>query len=239
MFACCDSGYVLHDLDEDAGTLDLDEPSPNLNILFNFLHHPPAPAVTPPKSPKHHNWGRVEARFPESTIPFPLIPTLLRLADKYAFTEAHVKCLHTHLGSYASIYPLRVYGYASELGLTELAAKTTMYLLDPPLSSYTAEEVKVIPSAEAYHQLVVLHEFRIRKLKELLMNESIFPHGYGRCSKHAGRTEKLWGQQKEVVAGRIEAGTWTLFPSIRTFELNAKTDIHVIQRLTLRRKCVG
>jgi len=207
MFSCCDSGYVMHDLDEDTKTLDLTENSSNLNILFNFLHYPPpSHADISPKPPKK-DFTRIESKFPEDTIPFPLLPPLLRMADKYAFTEDLTKCLHSHLASYLSLFPLRVYGYAVELGLEDLAAKTSMYLLDPPLSTYTAEDIKVIPSAEAYHSLVLLHEFRIKKLKETMMNEAIFPHGYGRCSKHANQATALWEQQKELVAAKIEAAT--------------------------------
>ncbi|THH02503.1 hypothetical protein EW026_g381 [Hermanssonia centrifuga] len=105
------------------------------------------------------------------------------------------------------MYPLRVYGYASELGLDKVAAKASTHLLHPPLTSYSTEEMKAIPTAEAYHKLALLHEFRTRKIRETLMNEEVFPHGYGECSRHAQRTKDLWKTRKHVVYNQIQAAT--------------------------------
>ncbi|KAL4243068.1 hypothetical protein ABKN59_001017 [Abortiporus biennis] len=71
MFSCCDS--------QDSDVLELTETSSTLNILFNFLHHPPPPFPTGSK-PKG-DFTRIKAVYPDSTIPFPLLPQLLRLAD--------------------------------------------------------------------------------------------------------------------------------------------------------------
>ncbi|KAK7694389.1 hypothetical protein QCA50_001575 [Cerrena zonata] len=212
MFACCESGYVLDSLDEEAHTLDIIETSANLEILFQFLHNPPPPyeeKVEKPKSPT--SYTRIYTSFPEDAIPFPIIPTLLTLADKYSLSEALTTSLHSHLAAYTSVFPLRVYGYAVQLGLDDVAAKTSMYLLAPPLSSYSVEDLKVIPTADAYHKLVLLHDLRIKRLREILRGESIFPHGYGDCPRHSQKTVFLWERKKEDVVNLIEAGE-KLFP---------------------------
>lgn len=216
MFACCESGYVLDSLDEEARMLDIIESSANLEILFQFLHNPPPPYEAKidekPKSPTAYT--RICATFPEDAVPFPIIPTLLNLADKYSFSEPLTTSLYSHLAAYASVYPLRVYGYAVQLGLEDVAAKTSMYLLAPPLSSYTVDDLKVIPTAEAYHKLVLLHDLRIKRLREILRGESIFPHGYGDCPRHSQKTVFLWERKKEDVVNLIEAGEEAV-PSLR------------------------
>jgi len=213
MFACCDSGYVLDMLDEDAGTLDLDESAENLSMLFRLLHARPEPYPPPTSVPKsnrdfHDRVFHIQQTLPGAqAIPFPLIPTLLTLADKYALSDAIVHVLHTHLAAYTSTHPLRVYGYAVSLGLDDVAARASMYLLDPPLSSYTAQDIAVIPSAQAYHRLVQLHDYRIKKLMAYVMGEEIFPHGYGKCPRHGAKTQDVWEERKKVVCGKIQAAT--------------------------------
>ncbi|CAL1696460.1 unnamed protein product [Somion occarium] len=207
MFSCCESGYVFDSLDEDTHTLDLMESSTNLNLLFRFLHNPPVPYEEEKAEKSPIKSSRIHLMFPQSAIPFPLIPSLLKLADKYALSPELTECLYSHLASYASVFPLRVYGYAVELGLDSIAAKTSMYLLDPPLSSYSVEDLKAIPTAEAYHKLVLLHDFRIKRLREILRGESIFPHGYGECSRHAQKTVFIWERRKEDILHLIEAAT--------------------------------
>ncbi|PSR71272.1 hypothetical protein PHLCEN_2v12786 [Hermanssonia centrifuga] len=160
------------------------------------------------------DFGRIQEIIPEATIPFPLLPSLYRLADKYAFSQDIMQALHSHLGAYVSMYPLRVYGYASELGLDKVAAKASTHLLHPPLTSYSTEEMKAIPTAEAYHKLALLHEFRTRKIRETLMNEEVFPHGYGECSRHAQRTKDLWKTRKHVVYNQIQAGETLIIPDL-------------------------
>ena len=207
MFVCCDSGYVVDMLDEDAATLDLDESSEKLGMLFHLLHALPEPYQEEPEPQSERDYTRIKSALPkEAAIPFPILPTLLSLADKYALSETVQHVLHTHLAAYASTYPLRVYGYATSLGLETIAARTSAFLLDPPLSSHAARDVNVIPSAEAYHKLVQLHDYRIRKLGEVLMGEEIFPHGYGKCPRHGAKTQEVWEGRKKVVIGKIRAG---------------------------------
>ncbi len=215
MFATCEAGYVLDMIDDDAETLELNESSASLNMLFNFLHYPPESYIEPPtrKSRKDYDFTRVQFTTPESSsIPFPILPQLLRLADKYAFTEELSECLRSHLSAYVSTYPLRVYGYAVELGMDVVAAKASMFLLDPPISSYSPEDMKAVPSAEALQRLVLLHDYRINKLKGILVGEVIFPHDYGLCSKHGQKTKNFWEYRKNYVLPKIQAGM-----SLRTF----------------------
>jgi hypothetical protein len=139
-------------------------------------------------------------------VPLPLLPSLYALADKYAVTEPITHALHTHLASYKSVSPLRVYALAAQLGLDDLMNATSVYLLHPPLSEYTVDEVSVIPSAGAYHKLLLLQSHREKKLKEILMNEEIFPHGYGECPEHRSATVSMWDQRRNEIVGRIESG---------------------------------
>lgn len=192
-------------LDEENETLDLYEPATVLDALFQLLHAPPAIFVPPPTSTSR-DFTRIQETIPVATIPCPLLPALFVLADKYALSEEVVNVLKSHLAAYASTSPLQVYGCAVELGFQGIAAKASKHLLHPPLTSYTPEEIKVIPTAEAYHKLVLLHEMRIKRLGEVLAAEDIFPHGYGECSRHAHKAKSLWRQRKGVVVSQIQAG---------------------------------
>ena len=209
MFSCCESGYVLGELDEDARTLDLDESAERLSMLLHLLHDPPAPYVEVPVPKSERDFTRVQGTLPNaSAIPFPLLPTLLSLADKYVLSDAIVHVLHSHLGAYASTHPLRVYGYASTLGLDALAARTSAFLLDPPLSAHSTQDVSALPNAQAYHKLVQLHEYRVKALGEVLMGEEIFPYEYGKCPRHGAKTQAVWEERKKVISGRIKAGEY-------------------------------
>ena len=214
MFACCDASRP--DGATDAGhsedeweTIDLPESANQMNVLFNFLHHPPdiLTSPEPTSETKPPDFTRVaQNAIPEHAIPFPLLPILFGLADKYVFTPDFTDRLHSHLAVYASIYPLRVYGYAVTLGLPRIAAEASMHLLYPPLTSYSAEEMRAVPTAEAYHKLVLLHDLRTKRLREILEETEIFPHGYGECHRHGHRTRNLWDTRKRAVSSGIQAG---------------------------------
>jgi len=201
MFACCDAGYVINMTDHNEQILDLAESSCVLRLLLHLINAAPEPYERVCPAPV--NSYCIRPTFPDAAIPFPLIPTLIALAEKYALHQPVLHSLHSHLAAYASIYPLRVYGYSVQMGLDEVAGEASMYLLHPPLSTYTAEDVSVIPTAEAYHKLVLLHDHRTTRLRTLLMDEAIFPHGYGKCTKHHKSTATLWEQTKKTVAERI------------------------------------
>ncbi|KAJ3541218.1 hypothetical protein NM688_g6116 [Phlebia brevispora] len=209
MFACCDASRTMQDVPEDGWQImDLQESGPQLNILFNFLHHPPDNFHSSAAMAKPKDFTRiVQNTLPANAIPYPLLRILFGLADKYAFSKDLVDCLKSHLVAYTSTYPLHVYGYATELGLDEIAAQASMYLLHPPLTSYSAEDMRAIPTGEAYHKLVLLHDFRVKKLQGLLEEAEIFPHGYGACPRHSHRLQNLWESRKSVVFSEIQAAT--------------------------------
>ncbi|KAI0076247.1 hypothetical protein K474DRAFT_1584468, partial [Panus rudis PR-1116 ss-1] len=215
MFECCDSGFVMDEVEVEARAIHVPKSSSNLNLLFHLLHAPPPPYVEELGGPvqqigdseSHLTEWHIATLAPKTAIPLPLLPKLLMLSDKYALSEDTIASLHSHLAAYAPVYPLRVYGYAVELGLETLASRTSMYLLHPPLAQYTPKEVDAIPTAEAYHKLVLLHHYRIERLREVLQKEEIFPHGYRLCVKHAQSTECMWQQRKADILIRIEAAT--------------------------------
>ncbi|KAI0094589.1 hypothetical protein BDY19DRAFT_913591 [Irpex rosettiformis] len=216
MFSCCDAGFDMVNtlIDEDSRTLELHEKAAVLDALFYLLHSTPAAFVNPPllteESQVDEDIVHVrEGTISDVSIPWPLIPPLFVLADKYALSQEIVQVLKSHLAAYASVFPLQVYGCASGLGFHDVAADASTHLLHPPLATYTLEDVKVIPTAEAYHKLVLLHDFRVKKLAEVLRDEQVFPHGYGECSRlgHSQRTRSAWDARKQVIYGQMEAAT--------------------------------
>lgn len=219
MFACCDTGSAVGTAagrpDSDKQVLHLAETSSTLSMLLRLVNAAPEPFERVHRVPA--NTCYIQPTFPDAAIPFPLVPALIALAERYALRPPVLHSLHSHLAAYVSMYPLRVYGYATQLGLDELAGEASMYLLHPPLSTYTAQDISVIPTAEAYHRLVLLHNHRTTRLRVLLMEEAIFPHGYGECAKHHRNTAALWEETKEELADRILAG------EIRLVSINAST----------------
>jgi hypothetical protein len=107
----------------------------------------------------------------------------------------------------ASTNPLLVYAYATAHNLPKIAAEASAHLLHPPLSSYTKEDIQIIPTVTAYHELLRLHEYRKYKLRDILLNEDIFPHGYGTCPAHKQWATQLWEQKRVYLATQIEAAT--------------------------------
>jgi hypothetical protein len=142
-----------------------------------------------------------------SVIPFPVLPFMLHLADKYGLPETITCSLHLHVQANASTNPLPVYAYATAHNLPKIAAEASAHLLHPPLSSYTKEDIQIIPTVTAYHELLRLHEYRKYKLRDILLNEYIFPHGYGTCPAHKQWATQLWEQKRVYLATQIEAAT--------------------------------
>ncbi|KDQ54744.1 hypothetical protein JAAARDRAFT_37846 [Jaapia argillacea MUCL 33604] len=203
MFSVCEKGGVGDPTQ--GGVLDLLEPAEVLSILLTLLHFPPKPYIPDPSADVYST--KIVCIPAEKAIPLPLLPRLFTLADKYTLSESLVESLRTHLAAHASTFPLQVYGHSVALGLDALAESTSIYLLHPPLTTYTTEEISVIPTAVAYHKLVLLHFHRVMRLRETLLGEQIFPHGYGKCASHESRTEGLWDSQKKLLVDKIEAGT--------------------------------
>jgi hypothetical protein len=206
MFACCDHGFELVGDNDVRGpqeaVLDLDETEHTLTTLFRLIQQPPDP-------PPMENSDGTRPRFKleaGSVIPFPVLPFMLHLVDKYGLPETITCSLHLHVQANASTNPLPVYAYATAHNLPKIAAEASAHLLHPPLSSYTKEDIQIIPTVTAYHELLRLHEYRKYKLRDILLNEDIFPHGYGTCPAHKQWATQLWEQKRVYLATQIEAG---------------------------------
>lgn len=201
MFSCCDV-----DDDPDARTLDLYESASNFQLLSRLLHDPPLSYQSAEQALSSKYENRLTVVHPKDAIPFPLLPLLFTLADKYALAPDIMQVLHTHLLAYASSFPLQVYGLATRLGLERISAKASIFLLHPPLHTYSLAQIEVIPTAQAYHKLLLLQRHRVVKLRELLLTEELFPHGYGACPQHKDAATVLWDTKKKDLVGRIESG---------------------------------
>ncbi|KAF5382954.1 hypothetical protein D9757_006289 [Collybiopsis confluens] len=197
MFACCGD-----DASED--TLDLHESTGSLVALLNLLHDPPHRPI---------QFKRDESNLipkvwndPKTVIPLPLLPALFKLADKYALpSDTVMDVLAEHLLAHAPDAPLRVYTFALSHGLPRsVVSDASQYL--QPMANYRLSEVTAIP-VEEYHRVIQLQDFRVRKLREYLLSEEIFPHGYGACSSHTRETEKLWHSKRMSLAAKVETLT--------------------------------
>ncbi|KAJ8596490.1 hypothetical protein M405DRAFT_856424 [Rhizopogon salebrosus TDB-379] len=206
MFACCDQGFELvSDKGESSqeAVLDLDETEHALATLFRLIQHPPEPPAME-NSEGTRPWFKSDAG---SVIPFPVLPFMLHLVDKYGLSETIIRSLHLHVQCNAAMNPLPVYAYAIAHDLPKIAAEASAHLLHPPLSSYTKEDIRIIPTVTAYHELLRLHEYRKSRLREILLNEDLFPHGYGTCPTHRQSATQLWERKRAYLATQIEAAT--------------------------------
>lgn len=207
MFHCCDSGYAMSIADDTDQVLDLDESAEVLNMLLSLLHTPPGLPERKPNAENHSKTASIAYEL-GSVVPLPLLPRMLHLADKYALSETLQRSLLAHMSAHASTYPLQIYAFAMGCDLQSLAIDASKHLLHPRLSAYSPKDIKIIPSAEAWQKLVLLHDVRIRGLREILLGEEIFPHGYGTCSSHKAKTISLWNQRKMDIILKVDAGRW-------------------------------
>jgi len=99
---------------------------------------------------------------------------------------------------------LQVYALATAYGLDKVASKASEYL--KPIASYGIDEVKMIPTVEAYHKIAQFQDYRVKAMRELVLVEEIFPHGYRLCARHQETTESIWNRTRKAVAARIEIG---------------------------------
>ncbi|KAF8140033.1 hypothetical protein EV363DRAFT_1392956 [Boletus edulis] len=196
MFACCDHEYSFvnpHDGIQDVNeVLELDESASTLRLLLRLLHFPPPP---PPLSLSARETRRMGK------------PDMVRLADKYGLSEPLRRAIYAHLFANAAIHPLEVYAYATRNHLDDVAAEASAYLLHPPLSTYSEDQIALIPSVSAYHDLVRLHSHRTTQLKSILLREDIFPFGYGACVAHQESTTRAWNDSRMLLATQLEAAT--------------------------------
>ena len=174
MFACCTA--------DTEQLLDLQESSGNLVVLLRMLHEPPSS----PSQKLTDKFNSIDTFDPFDTfdsieydpttvIPLPLLFTLFELADKYALHHTVTKCLKAHLIAHEVAYPLEVYGFATLHGMEKIASHTSQYVM--PVASYSYDEINLIPNVVAYHKLVRLQDLRRKALRNLILEEEIFPHG--------------------------------------------------------------
>jgi len=207
MFSFGESGSPDHE--EQA--VDLHETSAVLIALLRLLHYPPGPPVLKPENETGDHEilnHKLPKRLydPATVIPLPLLLSLLYgLVDKYAISDAVTKTLNVHLIAHAPAFPLQVYSFATAQRLDYVASEASQYLM--PLASYTLVEIAVIPNVVAYHKLVRLQALRVKALRDLVMGEDIFPHGYGICSSHQRETTASWEAKRAALATMIETVT--------------------------------
>lgn len=175
MFYCCDAEdapvMITKSTDE---VLELRETAATLTALLRLLHFPPSPpaaseAVADPVTDRYRGYD------PATIIPLPLLPLLLELVDKYALPESISQSLGTHLLAHAPMAPVRVYGLALLYNMSTVASEASQYL--QPIATYSSEEIKEIPTVQAYHDVAQLQDFRVKALRSLLLTEDVFPHG--------------------------------------------------------------
>lgn len=139
-----------------------------------------------------------------SLIPLPILRPLLDLADKYDISPSYLEALHDHLKRNAPESPLEVYSLATQLELPSVASAASSFLLSRPMATYTTEEVeRYFPTIRSYHLLVRLQAYRKMKLRDVLSKEVLFPHDYGKCSRHGDEASKLWQEHRDEVCTRI------------------------------------
>ena len=221
MFSCCDNSVNPAGDDKrpvngsTTKSMDIYETSMTFGIFLKLLHDPPAEYPKRNKSPESSKYSVVT---PACAIPYPVLPLLYDLADKYAVSLPILQTLDSHLAAQVSTSPLSVYGLATRRGLVDIADEASAFLVQPPLHTYTPEELRIIPTAEAYQKLLLLQHHRTMKLKKLLMDEQLFPHGYGECTAHRQVATDLWTEKKRSLLGLVDAGhpspiirvVWTL-----------------------------
>lgn len=206
MFSCCDQEYSFVNTHEVQEVLELDESASTLRLLLRLLHFPPPPPSLDPSARQTRRMGKPASLYQGPLIPFPLLPDMFRVADKYDLSEPLRRGLHSHLFANASIHPLEVYAFATRNHLDDVAAEASAYLLHPPLSTYSGDQIALIPSVSAYHDLVRLHGYRIQQLKTILLREDIFPFGYGVCAAHQENSMRAWNDSRTMLAAQLEAG---------------------------------
>lgn len=189
-----------------------------MSVVARLLNDPPEKFLIHSAEPQ-----------PEA-IPFPLLPQMLRLADKFNLSPAIVESLNLHLYAHVDANPLRVYGLACQYDIPDVADAASKRLHNPPLESYSIDEIAIIPTAEDYHKLLCLQRLRKAKLSALLKGEEIFPHGYGECWTHKDYTKDRWREARQEVLKRLDASQ--IFNSLsRADDLSNLAGLDVARKL--------
>lgn len=178
--------------------VDIYDSANDISLLVRFLHEPPA---------AHSTKTKASATAPiVPIIPFPILSRLLDLGDKYVLSDQLVNILHSHLAAHVATEPLFVYGRATQYGLPEIADEASTHLMATRFHTLTAEQLRIIPTAEAYHKLILLQKYRQARIREHLMNSELFPFGYGVCPIHAKTAAGKWRDERGKLHELVEAG---------------------------------
>ncbi|KAF9014971.1 hypothetical protein BDQ17DRAFT_1340266 [Cyathus striatus] len=209
MFTVCETGPPAPRKVDDQ-VLELHEPGNILAALIRILHDPPIPPIPIPTDDIQDDRFRVKVPkvqyIPETVIPLPLLVSLFfNLVDKYELPDSVSDILCVHLTAHAHVHPLRVYSFACMHALDKVAASASQYL--DPIASYSLQDVRTLPNIDSYHRVVQLQDLRVKKLRELVLAEGIFPRGYGECPAHKEQTMDLWDRQRKALAPKIQTNT--------------------------------
>ncbi|KAJ7071529.1 hypothetical protein C8F01DRAFT_974322 [Mycena amicta] len=201
MFACCDASA-----DDSFNEVLVSEKEAELSILLRLLHTPPE---APVRFVLHPRSEKVKTHLPvrydsTTTIPLPVLRLILSLADKYAVESHLLKILEQHLVAHAPEHALEVYSLALNFEMPMVATEASQYIL--PLSWYSGDEVKRIPTVLGYHNIHRLQTFRVKALQEILVHEELFPHGYGTCPSHDDAAA-IWKRTAIILARKIESNS--------------------------------
>ncbi|KAF7306637.1 hypothetical protein MIND_00455100 [Mycena indigotica] len=201
MFSCCDASN-----DDSSQVLELSEKEAELAILLRLLHTPPDPPVEFIRLPRTE---KVKTHLPirydlSTAIPLPIIRLMRALADKYAIEASILKHLEPHLVAHAPEHALEVYSTAVSLGMPLVVNEASQYIL--PLSWYSQDEIKLIPTAISYHNIHRLQTFRVKALQDILLREPLFPHGYGTCPNHDDAAA-IWERTALILSRKIESNS--------------------------------
>ncbi|KAF8649786.1 hypothetical protein AX16_005552 [Volvariella volvacea WC 439] len=201
MFSCCDESTNSNQV------LDLPESAGSLSVLLQLLHTPPLPprplpdssgnaSVAGPDDNPHQQTTDSQSDYqartkpkgydPSTIIPFPLLKLFLQLADKYEIESSTLDVLASHLMVYAiapglaqpnlsQVDALDVYALATTYGMDAVASKASQHVKS--MASYGIDEVRALPTVQAYHKLVKLQDYRVKAIRELVLSEPLFPHG--------------------------------------------------------------
>jgi len=212
MFSCCDLPAAVNMEECQQQSMDIDERADILSILLHLLHMPLQihdSGFAPSSPDSYTSFTDLPAVDSNAAIPLPVLPGLLKLVDKYELIPEVVNVMQSHLAAYVSTFPMKVYCYALQQGWKALAGEASAYLLHPPMYTYDEEDIQEMPSAVAYHRLVILQEYRRTRLVGILRSEAVFPHGYGECPSlmHTRNTTTAWENRKAELVNKINAGT--------------------------------
>ena len=121
-----------------------------------------------------------------------------------------------------------------QYGLAELADTASTYLMRTRFDKLTPEQVRVIPTAEAYQKVILLQQHRKSEIKTLLTNSELFPFGYGACPTHAKIATTRWNDERAKLQELVEAGTSSRSEIVQSTCVHASSDTDIAAEMLSR-----